>query len=361
MKKIMDILMAVIVTVFSVSLLYYYKAVSENVIESIKTCINVIIPSLFPFMTVSGIIISSGLYRQLSMPFSPISRRVFHINAELFSIFLISSVGGYPIGAKLLMSLYSEGKTDKATAEKMLGFCFMGGPAFFIGAAGIKIYNSVYIGGIIFLSIFFANLITMLLFGIRSEVPPKVKIRSKPEFSLDGIISSINSGGIGIAKICASIVFFAALLAVLDASGILGSFSNCLSKVTHVSPQICYILLRSFFEISNISAITSDIIFLPIVTAMLSFGGLCVMMQIEGIIGNKLSTHYFLICRIISTISSYLCCKIFILVFDISNFIQVSAPIGEFVQQNSPIPSLFLLIMTILLLSKNIIEKNKKM
>lgn len=360
MKKISGIVIAAAVIAYSAALLYFNKAVAEGVISSIKVCVNVIIPSLFPFMIASGIIISSGLYYKLSIPFSPISRYVFRVRADLFSIFLISSVGGYPVGAKLIINLYESGNIDKSTAEKMLGFCYMGGPAFFIGAAGMKIYNSTSVGMVIFASVFIANMTTMFLYGLRSPLPRKDTIGRRLDFKLNDFLSSVNSGGIGIAKICAAIVFFASFLAVLDASGAIGFFSRIISSITNISPEICRILLRSMLEISNISVLPPDISLLPVVTAMLSFGGFCVIFQVEGIIDGKLSTYNFLISRIVTMILSYFCCKILIIVFDISNYIQVSALNGETVRQNSPIPSLFLLIMTILLLSKNFIEKNKK-
>lgn len=360
MKKISAFFIAAAVITYSAALLYYNKAVAEGVSASINVCLNVIIPSLFPFMTASGIIISSGLYRKISIPFSPISRHIFHLRADLFSIFLISSVGGYPIGAKLLVNLYENRNIDRNTAEKMLGFCYMGGPAFFIGAAGMKIYNSTSIGMIIFAGVFLANITVMLLYGFRSPLPHKERLGQKLSFSLSDFLSSINSGGIGIAKICAAIIFFASMLSVLEASGITAFLARILSSLTHISPEICCIILRSMLEISNISAIPPDISFLPVVTALLSFGGFCVIFQVEGIIGGQLSTHNFLLSRIVTMILSYFYCKILILAFNISNYTQVSVMNVEAVQQNSPIPSLFLLIMTILLLSKNFIEKNKK-
>lgn len=360
MKKLSVILTAAAVVAYSAALLFYNKSVSENVIAAIKTCVNVIIPSLFPFMVISGIIISSGLYQKISKPFSLVSRYVFHLKEELLSIFLISSVGGYPIGAKLVTELYDSGRLDRDNAEKMLCFCYMGGPAFFFGAAGMKLYNSTKIGMIIFASIFLSNLTAMLLCGLRSPVPRKNESVQRLSFTLDSFLSSISSGGIGIAKICAAIVFFSSILSVLETSRIIGALSELISKAANISPEVCRIILRSMLEISNISALPSDISLLPIVTALLSFGGLCVIFQIEGIIGGRLSTHYFLISRIVTMILSYFCCKILILAFDISNYTQVSILNGEIIQQNSPIPSLFLLIMTILLLSKNFIENNKK-
>ena len=56
---------------------------------------------------------------------------------------------------------------------------------------------------------------------------------------------------------------------------------------------------------------------------------------------------------------SYLLCKLYVDVF-MQDQIPVIAPAGTAVRQNSPIPTLFLLIMTILLLSNISIEKKKK-
>ncbi len=360
MRKIRTVLFSVILIAYAASLIIFGKTVSEYVINALKNCINVIIPSLFPFMAVSGLIISTGLYHTIGIPFSLISRYVFRTKPELFSIFLISSVGGYPIGAKLITELYNNGETDRHTAEKMLGYCYMGGPAFFVGAAGTKIYGSLSAGMIIFASIFTANILTMLFFSATSEIPPKNIKKNKLSFSIDKVTECINSAGKGIAGICSAIVFFASVIAVLDESGIIDVLSKFISEITNISSDTCRIFIKSMLEISCISDAPSDIRFMPIITAILSFGGLCVIMQIEGIINEELSTDNFLSCRIITMILSYFCCKILILFFDITNYIQVFAVNGKLIRQNPPIPSLFLLIMTILLLSKNFIEINKK-
>lgn len=360
MKRIKTFFYSIAIITYAISLIIFGKTVSEYVINAVKNCVYTIIPSLFPFMAVSGLIISSGLYYKVGIPFSLISRYIFRTKPEHFSIFLISSVGGYPIGAKLVTELYKNKGIERQDAEKMLGYCYMGGPAFFIGVAGLKIYGSIEAGIVIFVSIFMANIITMFFFSVKNEFPQKSKEKIVLSFCMDKITECISSAGKSIASICSAIVFFSSVIAVLDASGIIAAFSQLISKVTSISLDTCNIFIKSMLEISCISNVPADIEFMPTVTAILSFGGLCVIMQIDGIISNKLSTNNFLFCRIITMILSYFCCKILILIFDISNYIQVYAVSGKLIRQDSPIPSLFLLIMTILLLSKNFIEKNKK-
>ena len=75
---------------------------------------------------------------------------------------------------------------------------------------------------------------------------------------------------------------------------------------------------------------------------------------------NKV-TKYFYINRIISMILSYIYCKILIYIIDINKIVQADCNVQSAFRHNSSIPSLFLLIMTILLLSKNFIVKSKKM
>lgn len=363
MKKALKFITGALVLIYAAALICCAEEVGEAAVRSIGVCIRTIIPSLFAFMVISGFIISSNLYAAISLPFGAIARYIFRIPDKLFSVFLLSSAAGYPVGAKLLTDLYESGKTDKKTAEEMLGYCYMGGPAFFCGTAGVKLYSSVKIGMLIFICIFAANITIALIMGFKrkNNVVCQSHEPVKVTFRLTDLINSINSGGISLLKICAAIVFFSSFIAVLDKTGILNAAAGFFSRLSGLSYENCTAILRSMLEISNISYIQPDIQLLPIVTALLSFGGLCVIIQIEGVINNKILTNIFYISRIMSMILSYMYCKILIYIIDVNKIVQTDCNTQSSFRHNSPIPSLFLLIMTILLLSKNFIVKSKKM
>jgi hypothetical protein len=362
-KKIKNFTVGALVLVYAVMLIYFSKEVSDAAVKAIAVCIRTIIPSLFAFMVISEFIVTSGLYSVISKPFSFAAKHIFHIKPELFSIFLISSVAGYPVGAKMLTKLYTEELTDEKTASEMLGICYMGGPAFFCGTAGIAVYSDVKIGLMLFLCVFLANLTVALLSGLKREVPATNGNGSTPalHFSLTDFVGSINSGGAALLKICAAIIFFSTFTAIADRTGIIAAVSSVLSGISGLSESDCTAILKSILEISNITYLSSDIRLMPVIAALLSFGGLCVILQTEGIIESKISTNNFYLCRIIAMILSYLYCKILIHMMNITEIVQTSTQTAEAFSQNSPIPSLFLLIMTILLLSKNFIAKSEKM
>ena len=115
MKNVKTVIIAILAVTYSVLLLIFSETVGENIRNAILSCLTVIIPSLFAFMVMCDYLIASNLYKLLSRPFGVISRYIFRVEPELFSVILLSSVAGYPIGARLIDGLYRQDKADKKT------------------------------------------------------------------------------------------------------------------------------------------------------------------------------------------------------------------------------------------------------
>lgn len=359
-SRLKNLVIGTVTVLYMVLLIVFVKDIGEAVSNSLKVCFEVIIPSLYAFMTASGFVVSSNLYIVLSKPFGAVSRYIFRIPPEYFSVFLIGSVGGYPVGAKLLSELYGEGKIDKETAEQMLPYCYLAGPAFICSIAGIRLFSSVKIGMIIFAAIISANLIIAVICGLGRPVPTQKRIAAKLDLSPENLIRSVGGGAKGMFSICAIIVFFSTVICILDKSRILTYISQGIADVTGMKYSDAAAAVRSVIEISNISSLScGDYSLIPLTASLLSFGGLCVLMQVNGFLQGRLSSKRFYFFRILATVISYLLCKLYVEVFD-PNIVPTIASAGAAVRQNSPIPTLFLLIMTILLLSNISIEKKKK-
>ena len=351
MKSIKNYILGSIAILYAFFLLAFVKDIGEAVAASVKVCLEVMIPSLYAFMVISGFIVSSGLYAVLGKPFGAISRYVFKIPEEYFSVFIIGSIGGYPVGAKLLAELYKENKIERGTAETMLSYCYLAGPAFIC---------SIKIGLIIFASAFCANIILGFAKGIGKAVPPRSENNIKLDISMECFIDSIASGAKGMFSICAVIVFFSSIICILDKLNIIKYLAGILSKFTYLSYSDSVASIRSFIEISNITLLTErDLKLVPLAASLLSFGGICVTIQTKGFVSGILSTKCFYFSRIIASIISYFLCKIFIIIFN-ADAVYTSAEFYVY-RQNSPIPSVFLLIMTILLLLNISIAKRKNL
>ncbi|MCM1479594.1 MAG: hypothetical protein NC085_07800, partial [Muribaculaceae bacterium] len=130
MKNFKNYIGAALAVLYAFFLIVFAGDVCEAVLNSVRVCLEVIIPSLYAFMVVSGFVVSSNIYALLSKPFGLVSRYLFRVPEEYFSVFLIGSFGGYPVGARLLSEMTAEGKISKSDAEHMLPYCYLAGPAF---------------------------------------------------------------------------------------------------------------------------------------------------------------------------------------------------------------------------------------
>jgi len=359
-NSIIYYILAVIILIFAVLLLKFSKEVSASILVSINSCLIVIIPSLFGFMVVSNILVKSNIYILLSLPFYPISKYLFRIPPELFSIFILSNIGGYPIGTKLLKELLKDNKITKETASKMLCYCYCSGPAFIIGAIGVKIFNNVLIGLLIYLSILLSNFLIAIIVGFKNEIPKKSYIKQPIVLNSSILIESIQDSAKTLSLICSTIVFFSAFITLLEETGLLLKVSNILSIILKTSGNYSKIFSSAFFEVSKISDMPQfSYKFVPIIAGIVSLGGICVLLQISGISGGKVSFKRFIITRPFQIIFSSLISVYLIKVFAKNIVIMtIFAPQIHLENKATILPSVLIIIMTILLLFKNMNTTN---
>jgi len=202
MKKVISSTIIFLTIIYLFLLIIFSREISVYVLNSIKNCITVIIPSLYIFMITSDFIITSNIYVLFAKPFSFISRFIFKIPEQYFPIYIISNIGGYPVGAKLISDMLKENKIDHTTAENMMTYCYLSGPAFIFGIVGNNIFSDIKIGVLIFISIILSNFVIAAIIGARRNVPVRYDLSLKLELTVDKFILSVYSGGKSIFNIC---------------------------------------------------------------------------------------------------------------------------------------------------------------
>lgn len=307
-RKILIIfLCAAAVGIYLYSLIYT-KELSENISISVARCIDVIIPSLFIYMVLSSIIIESGIYRYIFLLLKPLSKFVFSLPTSLFFVFIMGNICGYPIGMKLINDMYEKGEIDKKTAYVMSVSSYAGGPSFLLGMVGISVYSDEMAGIIIFASCFMANALIAIV--INKVYKPCVKAAEIPLRKPD-LISSITSSAISIFKICAVIISFSLVTTALN-----DIFKNMDYDTS--------VIIKSFFEITNITNLQSlSTSYMPIIAAISSFGGLCIILQLKSV--TKLSLKYIVLSRLVACPLSALICYIIIKAIDYNPTIYAAA------------------------------------
>ncbi len=250
-------------------------------------CGRVIIPSLFPFTMCVLFIIKCGIVTAVR-PIDKAILKIFGINSREFSVFLLSLVAGYPVGAKLLSECCQNGEIGKENAEKMLYYCVNGGPAFIIGAVGVGGFGNRKIGYILFLCHIIAAVI-MCALG-RFFMPQKKEnlLHLKENLSIaDNFVLSATAAAATVLNICAFVILFSVINAYLEG----------FSKNYSLFKTVLY-----FTEVTNAVNYTKNIFF---VSFLLGFGGFCVWFQVfSAAKGIKINLLAFVLSRILQGILS---------------------------------------------------------
>ena len=240
-------------------------------------CLQTIIPSLFPFFVLSGIINSSLLGQSFRL-IQPLGR-VCKIPKGAESLLILGFLAGYPIGAQLITQAYKAGKLSKHSSLRMLGFCNNAGPAFLFGILS-PLFASVKTVWVLWGIHIFSALVTGYVLPSREAKPthitPSVGI-SFPE-SLQKAIKST-------AGVCGWVILFRVILGF------------CNRWFLWLFPASVQILLSGILELSNgcvlLHNISSEGERFILAGIMLAFGGLCVGMQTISVTEGLGTGWYF--------------------------------------------------------------------
>ena len=190
--------------------------------EALTLCGESVIPALFPFLAVSGLLVSMGFGEWISPLFAGLMGPLFRLPGQASSALLLGLVGGYPIGARTAADLYRQGLLTAGEAERLLAFCNNSNPIFLISVLGSGVFGSVRVGVWLWLIHLLSALLTGLLFrgGKAPARREKVRAVSCRTVSLPAaVVSSVRSAANGMLSVCAFVTLFYVLVSPLAARG----------------------------------------------------------------------------------------------------------------------------------------------
>ena len=189
--------------------------------KALALCAGTVIPALFPFMAVTGLLVRLGFGQWLAPYMAGLMAPLFRLPGCAGSALLLGLVGGYPIGARTAAELYASGALTRQETERLLTFCNNSNPVFLISVLGIGVFGSVRAGLWLWLIHVASALVTGLLFrGLgrgRRSVPPPVSFQAP---SLPGaFVTSVKDAAMGMVSVCAFVTFFYVLVSPLPRLG----------------------------------------------------------------------------------------------------------------------------------------------
>lgn len=283
-----------------ISILIFPDIATKGASYGLIISANVIVPSLFPFMVCVLMYIKGGFCIKNNL-FNKVLFNLFGHNFDMFFVFILSMIGGYPVGAKLINELYKDKSIDSKTANIMLFYCVNAGPAFVIIVVG-KALGSFYIGKILLLSHLFSSLLIAIFCGIKLRklnCYHKPIAKTKKSFYITFTESVTDAAG-SILNVCGYVIFFS----------VINSFIEYFSSNMTILKYVAYLT-----EITYALANEKNVL---IISFLLGFSGISICCQVLSLTKNiNINTKKFIMGRIIHALLSSLLTLFFISIFKV--------------------------------------------
>ncbi len=242
-------------------------------------CYRTVIPSLFPFFVLSGLLLSSGFAERCAGWLSVIMKPLFNVGGAGALSLVIGLISGYPMGAKVTAELYKNGNISKTEAERLLPFCNNSGPLFVIGAVGAGMFGNGKVGMFLYAVHAICALLVGICFRFYGGQSQRMtgSVVSRQTTAEKSFATVVAAGIDSVLMVCGYILLFSAIMACLlpFAEAFLPQeWLLVIRGITEVTSG-CFGLVRSGFPAR---------LMVSMVAGLLGFGGLCVMMQAKGML-----------------------------------------------------------------------------
>ena len=245
----------------------------EYMKRGLKLCAGTVIPSLFPFMVISELVVSCGLLTYGK-----------HGRFSGVYAFVLGSICGFPVGARTVCSMVDRGEITPSRASRIFTYCNNPGAAFVISAVGVSLFGSIKLGIILYGCVILSAIIigTISTLFVKSENGNFCAFSTAVAHNGDvakNFTHAIQSSANAMLTVCAFVIFFSAFL---------GCFGAILEGIG--APSYFRALIFAVAEISNGVGAAAEIDTMPsiiLTAAALGWSGLSVHFQIMTLSSNR--------------------------------------------------------------------------
>ena len=236
------VLTYIFIFLFLLLLLFEGEALTDSLYDALVLCLNSLIPSLFPYLVLSELVVTSGLGDRLGKAFQKPFGRLFGVSGAGVSAIVLGAVCGFPVGARCAVMLYDKGVLSKKETERLLCFCNNTGAGFLVAGVGASFFGNANFG----LVLYAVQIISALIIGMGLSKLFKLKCGvgtatpKAPALGASLFTNAIGSASKNMLFVCGYIVFFSSLT---------GGLSGVISRITD-SP-LPRVLISGILEISS--------------------------------------------------------------------------------------------------------------
>ncbi len=340
-KRYLNLIIYPILIAAAASFLLFPDISAQGAYNGIINSLEIIVPSLFPFMVLTLFLTESSISERLLKFPSLLLSRITGIDKKYCSVFLLGMIGGYPSAAKNILTLCKKRKISTKNAEALLCFCTNAGPSFLVSAVGSKMFLSDSVGAIMFVSSLLSSFTLIFVYGkklIKDEAT--ISPAANPPLSVS-LVNAVKGSCNALTMICSFVILFSVFISFMPA------FPDDFSAFSA--------LFYGFFEVTVGSIYTARDLSLSnvlLASAICGWGGLCVILQIAAICSEAgIKLYNFIISRLLNSFLNVVYTFLLLIIIPINTtqtFLNnsCSAEVGVF---SAPIPALMLLLCCVTL------------
>lgn len=261
----------------------------RGVNEGIRLCLQSVFPSLFLFIFLSNILISSIAFWTSAAPRR--KNTPFNISSGRIGLLVIGYLGGYPVGAQSIAQAYRNHQLSRPTAQRLVICLNNPGPAFIFGITA-SVFSKKWISWVLWAIHILSSLLLFWLLSSDSEISNEHSsyIKAETTAALPRTLRTM-------ALICGWVILFRTIICILQ--------RWCLWLL----PNEWKIIVCGLLEMTNgclsLKEIDCTGLRFCLCALFLSFGGMCTVIQTYAV-SEGLSCRRYLPAKMLEGVCSFI-------------------------------------------------------
>lgn len=303
--------------------------------EGLNLWFNLLIPSLYPFIFITDLLVSFGIINSITKYFDPLMVSIFNVPGIGAFPFSMSIMSGYPIGARLTSKLRKERYISKIDADRLISFSSTSGPLFILGTVLIGMMGGPNVSALMTIPHYLGAITVGVIFRFykrkdslistnnyqynnRSHLD-KEALENKSVGSL--IYKSIKDSMESIISIGGFVIIYSVIIDILLSFQLFNSLVGVISQLTSIDANIIKGIIAGIIEMTNgceiISNLNIDLIIKVIIlNLIIGWGGFSIHSQALSFISSTdISPKIYLISKFLHGIFSAIYTYVLYLLF----------------------------------------------
>ena len=271
-------------------LVVFSDEIKEEIISAVHSCVNVIIPCVFPMLFISCFLTEYGFSDGLKRKAEKITKRLFGLSGACLEAMVTGLTTGYVSAVKGAEILYKNNKISSAEAKRLALFFSNPGISFTVIFFGGMLCNSVFYGIKLYFISASVNVLSAAVYNLINKNTSFCRYEKKKNSALSSFTKACEISSASIIRICFSIIIFSAIQVILTRLADATPLSVLIKLAGEVSSAIIY-------STENYSVVVSFFV--------LQYGGFCILLQVtEGLKNIEIKPSAYLIIRLILSFTS---------------------------------------------------------